>query len=107
MKTLLPSADLFCLEAVTYQEGRLHLRLRTRSTSAACPRCQTLSRKVHSPYARHLADLPWAGMPVQFDLQVRKFFCRNEACRQQIFCERLPAVALAYARQTVRLNEYL
>ncbi len=107
MKTLLPSADLFHLDAVTYQTGRLILRLRTRRQQAASPSCQTLSNKLHSRYLRHLADLPWAGIPVQFDLQVRKFFCRNEACQQHIFCERLAEVALADARQTVRLNSYL
>ena len=107
MNTLLPSAELFHLEATTYQAGRLILRLSTRRQQAACPACQTLSNKVHSRYSRHLADLPWAGFPVQFDLQVRKFFCRNDACPQRIFCERLAEVALVYARQTVRLNNYL
>lgn len=107
MKTLLPSAELFHLEATTYQAGRFRFRLRTRRSQAACPTCQTLSNKVHSRYFRHLADLPWAGIPVHFDLQVHKFFCRNNACPQRIFCERLPEFALAYARQTVRLNDYL
>lgn len=107
MKTLLPSADLFDLEAITYQAGRFMIRLRTRRCQAACPTCQTPSNKIHSRYSRHLADLPRAGIPVQFDLQVRKFFCRNDACQQRIFCERVPEIALVYARQTVRLNEYL
>lgn len=107
MKTLLPSAELFHLEAMTYQAGHFKFRLRTRCRRAACPTCQTLSNKVHSRYCRRLADLPWAGIPVQFDLQVRKFFCCNEACQQRIFCERLTEVALVYARQTVRLNAYL
>ena len=98
MKTLLPSAELFHLEALTYQVGRFRFRLRTRSHQAACPTCQTLSNQIHSRYVRHLADLPWAGIPAQFDLQVRKFFCRNDACPQRIFCERLLAFALAYAR---------
>ena len=107
MNTLLPFAELFHLEATTYQAGQFRFRLRTRRSQAACPTCQTLSNKVHSRYSRHLADLPWAGIPVQFDLQVRKFFCRNEACARRIFCERLTEVALVYARQTVRLNSYL
>lgn len=107
MKTLLPSAELFHLEAITYQAGRFRFRLQTRRKQAACPTCQTPSNKIHNRYSRRLADLPWAGIPVQFDLQVRKFFCRNEDCQQRIFCERLAEVALAYARQTIRLNDYL
>lgn len=107
MRTLLPGADLLHVEAVTYQAGRLKFRLRTQRRQAICPSCRTPSNKIHSRYSRHLADLPWAGIPVQFDLQVRKFFCRNDACKQRIFCERLPEFALAYARQTTRLNAYL
>ena len=38
------------------------------------------------------------------ELHTRKFRCRNELCPRKVFCERLPKVAAAYARKTVRLN---
>jgi transposase len=40
-------------------------------------------------------------------LNTRKFRCRNEVCRQKIFCERLPEVVETYARQTCRLDTAL
>jgi transposase len=52
-----------------------------------------------------LADLPWEGIAVRVRLQVRRFFCQNDACQQAIFCERLPEIAERYARQTIRLNQ--
>ena len=41
------------------------------STPAAqCPNCQQWSQSIHSRYVRHLADLPWSGIPIQIKLQV-------------------------------------
>jgi transposase len=44
---------------------------------------------------------------VRLQLLLRKFFCRNPACARQIFTERLPDVAAAYARKTSRLDAAL
>ena len=74
---------------------------------ALCPKCQHPSTSLHSHYQRSIADLPWHGVTVSIQLQTRKFRCRNELCLQKVFCERLPKVALAYARKTVRLNAAL
>jgi transposase len=68
----------------------LTLYLRAGATSACCPQCQARSFQVHSRYTRAAADLPWAGAAVRLVLAVRKFFCRNPACVQRIFAERLP-----------------
>ena len=75
--------------------------------SPHCPKCAQPSTSLHSHYQRAVADLPWHGIAVRLQLQTRKFRCRNELCRQKIFCERLPQVVAAYSRQTVRLNEAL
>jgi len=52
----------------------------------------------------HAPDLPWRGVPVVLEVQVRKFFCRNEACQRKAFTERLSRVTLPYRRQTTRLR---
>lgn len=52
-----------------------------------------------------MRDLPWQGKPVEIHLQTRRFRCRNEACDQKIFAERLPGLADPKARQTARLCE--
>jgi transposase len=79
----------------------------TTAPSALCPACGCSSSRVHSHYARHLADLPWHGRPVRVVLTVRRFFCDAVACQRRIFAERVPAVAAARARQTGRLAQAL
>jgi transposase len=44
---------------------------------------------------------------VRLEVQVRKFFCDNQACQRRIFTERLPDVAKPWARRTLRLAESL
>src|SRR5215475_12056065 len=72
-----------------------------------CPSCDVKSTRVHSRYARRLADLPWLGIAVKIELLARRFFCGNASCSQHIFCERLPSVVGKHARRTIRLNEAL
>jgi transposase len=80
---------------------------RTANLSAACPACGRPSARVHSRYARKLADLPWHGRPVRLLLEVRRFFCDTAGCHRRIFAERVPEIAAARARQTVRLSQAL
>jgi transposase len=75
------------------------------AASAACPHCGTPSDRVHSRYARTLADLPRYGRPTAIRLFVRRFRCTQPGCPRSIFCERLPGLSDAYARATVRLTE--
>jgi transposase len=72
-----------------------------------CPSCDVKSTRIHSRYARKLADLPWLGIAVTIELLARRFFCDNTSCPQKIFCERLPSVVGKHARRTIRLNEAL
>ena len=59
------------------------------------------SKHVHSRYERTLADLPWGAYTVTIRLRVRRLFCRNS------LCERLPEIALPWARRTRRLDARL
>jgi len=65
------------------------------------------STRIHSRYARKLADLPWLGIAVKIELLARRFFCDNTSCSQNIFCERLPSIVSKHARRTIRLNDAL
>lgn len=67
--------------------------------------CGECSHSRHSCYLRRLHDLPWQGVSVQLWATVGRFRCRNPACPRKIFCERLPHIARAYARQTERAAE--
>ena len=99
-RLLLPQITGLELTDVKYEEGQFIVDAHLASTTAQCPKCQAASRRIHSYYQRRIADLPWAGCPVLLVLQVRRFLCRNPACKRQVFCERLAPEVAAYARRT-------
>ena len=68
-----------------------------------CPLCGTPSTRVHSHYARCVADLPCAGRTVRLLLHVRKCFCQVPTCERHIFAERLNLFIEPWARVTQRL----
>lgn len=102
---LFPWLSSFDLNEIGVLDHSLSVQLTARQTEAACPRCAQPSPGVHSRYQRRLVDLPCAGLPVALRLAVRKFFCRNPACPQVVFSERLGEVAAPYARRTLRLRQ--
>ena len=106
---LLPDATTLRLHACAVDDATAQITLRVRSTqtSVPCPRCAVPSQRIHSHYARTLADLPWAQYRVCLQLRVRKWFCRNRSCPRRIFTERLPTVAAPWARRTLRLAQRL
>ncbi len=74
------------------------------SGPAECPRCKGQSATRHSRYTRMLRDLPVQGLPVVIQLRSSRWRCRNLACDQVIFTERLPQAAGSYAQRTSRLD---
>jgi len=85
---------------LTLADQVLTLELAATAPDAACPLCGQSSIRVHSHYARHPADLPWADCVVHYVLHVRRFFCGNAACRRRIFAERFGPALRTYARRT-------
>ncbi|MEP6761730.1 MAG: ISL3 family transposase [Sporichthyaceae bacterium] len=102
---LLPSqTDLHLDRAVADEQSHiLILEVTSTQETPACPGCATAAPRVHSHYARILADLPWADVAVRVQLHVRKCFCPTATCPRTIFCERVPLVARPWARRTTRL----
>nr|WP_255357202.1 ISL3 family transposase [Sciscionella sp. SE31] len=72
----------------------------TKSGSARCPRCGTVSSRVHSRYQRTLADAAIAGRPTTLVLRVRRFFCDANGCPARTFAEQIDGLTSAYARHT-------
>ena len=93
-------------EQFRIERGGVTISVASVEPSARCPVCERSSRRVHSRYARKLADLPWHGAPVVLRAGVRRFFCDEASCERRIFCERLPKIA-ARARKTGRLDAAL
>jgi transposase len=75
------------------------LTLQARRITACCPLCSRRSKRFHSRYERTLADLPWGAHAVTIWVRVRRLFCRNARCERCIFAERLPGIALPWARR--------
>src|SRR5918911_3085129 len=101
-----PSAGLV-LEQVRLCGEMVRLMACCAAVGATCPACGSWSEARHSQYERHLADLPIAGRRVVVDLQVRRFRCKQPACRRRTFVEQVPALAERYAHRTRRLRAVL
>ena len=83
------------------------IRAVSAATEVRGPVCGELADRVHSRYARTLADLPWAGFAVRLRVHVRRFFCADPACPRTVFAERLDGIAAAHARRTDRQRDAL
>jgi hypothetical protein len=59
------------VEAVTAAARLLLVTARAPAPEAACPKCGTVPGRVHSRYARTLADAAVGGHPVAIALAVR------------------------------------
>src|SRR4051794_24855708 len=103
----LPHLKGLRLEAVESNEDGIDVLLRTVRPRAPCPLCRGAARRVHSRYARTVADLPWSGARVPLRVQARRFHCRQAACRRRVFCERLPGLVRPYGRRTEALRRVL
>ena len=106
---LLPGSNLLRLENCEIDTDVCHVTLSGSSTqtSVPCPLCSSLTQRVHSRYARTLADLPSVNFSLTLVVQVCKFFGDNPACKRRIFTERIREVAAPWARKTARLVKQL
>jgi len=104
---LLPDIPDLQLDQIQLADQMILLTIRATHSSAVCPSCDQSSTRIHSRYTRTIADLPWADRRVQFQLQVRRFWCTNSACLRQTFAERLGAAILPWARRTQRQAQQL
>lgn len=106
---LLPCQDTLHLESweLDSTQHQLTLSVSSRQMIAYCPVCHQPAHRIHSRYVRTLRDLPCVNYCLTILLEVCKFFCLNQECQRKIFTERLPAVALPWARRTIRFAEHL
>jgi transposase len=97
---LLPHLAGVVVEAVEAAAGLLIVTARARAPEAACPKCGTVSRRVHSRYCRTLADAAVGGRPAAIVLAVRRFFCVAPGCARRTFAEQVDGLTSRYARKT-------
>ena len=97
---LLPHLAGVTIEEVAVAASLLLVTARARAPEAACPKCETVSGRVHSRYSRRLADAAVGGRPVEIVLAVRRFFCPAPGCRRRTFAEQVDGLTVRYARKT-------
>jgi transposase len=85
----------------------VRIEARTSGLASDCPACGVRSSRVHSRYERRLADTAAGGQEILVHLQVRRFFCRNDACASTTFAEQVPGLTSRYARRSSGLSETL
>jgi hypothetical protein len=105
----LPDTTSLQLDTWHLDDAHAQITLLISSIQAAprCPGCHAPARHVHSCYTRTLADLPWSGYAITWQLRVRKLFCSNTKCPRRIFTKRLPGLVAPWARRTLRLTARL
>ncbi|MEN3237977.1 MULTISPECIES: ISL3 family transposase [Methylobacterium] len=105
-KRLLPHIPAgLVVEQVDLEPDRIIISTHPRATAAACPGCGETSTRLHSRYARTLADLPRQGRRVVIAVQTRRWRYPQPHCPCRVFAERLAGVAQASARRTHRLGD--
>ncbi len=85
----------------------VRIQVRTSSLGSDCPACGVRSVRVHSRYERRLADTAVGGQETLIVLQVRRFFCRNDACVKTTFAEQIHGLTSRYGRRSSGLSQTL
>ncbi len=99
---LLPNpADLDVMALELDPEHQLTVVVASVQSGVGCQICHAVASRIHSRYARTIADLPWADFTVRLQLITRKWFCPTQACPRRIFTERLPTIVAPWARRTL------
>ncbi len=106
---VLPTIGLshFQLLDMKVEAREIIITLMISAPTAQCPDCQQWSPSIHSRYVRYLSDLPWGGVAVRIELQVRRFRCITPGCHHHYFTERVPELAPPYHRCTNRFQDWL
>ncbi|MGY3076232.1 transposase [Bradyrhizobium sp. LM6.10] len=105
ISSLVPSGLVF--DGVSDSEDTVILAVRSEAAEAQCPLCATASRRIHSRYIRHVADLPSAGRKVRLRLLTRRFTCEVPHCRRRIFAERFGEDIVPLRRRRTARLEYI
>ena len=105
ISSLVPSGLVF--DGVSDSTDSLILSVRSEAAEAECPLCATVSRRIHSRYVRHVADLPSAGRKVHLRLLTRRFSCEVPHCRRRIFAERFGEDVVPFRRRRMARLEYI
>ncbi|WP_024772770.1 transposase family protein [Aquimarina macrocephali] len=91
---ILSDEDTFKVVSVIREYDYVHIYLESKQKDCFCPKCQTVSTKLHSYYNRTFKDLPMFGNMSTIFLRSRKFYCLNNTCQVKVFAAFLKLILL-------------
>jgi transposase len=100
---LLLNSKHFIIQDISIEKNTIRLGIESITHRAVCPECSQESLNIHSTYLRYPADLAWAEWRIILNLNVKRFFCQNDACSKRTCAERFPNFVSPYARRTQRV----
>jgi transposase len=92
---------------VVGQARQLVVRAAVITDLVSCPSCGASAERVHSSYARRLADPAIAGRAATIELTVRRFFCDNTSCGRRTFAEQVQGLTTRHGRRTTTAQRLL
>lgn len=104
LAVLFPQLNDLELEQVEDTGATVRILARTRTQTAACRGCGTISARPHDQYRRRLHDLSCGGRPVVVELEVRRFRCDVPTCLVATFAEQVDGLTERYQRRSVGLR---
>ena len=106
-RVLLPQLSPVIVDDICRVDGVVRISAHPRARAARCSRCGRVSRRVHSTYRRHLADLPLAGQQTVLRLRVRRFFCDRVDCCTGTFVEQVAGLTQRHWQRSAGLQDAL
>jgi len=106
-RVLLPQLSPVVVDDICRVDGVVRICAHPRARAARCVRSGRVSRRVHSTYRRHLADLPVAGQQTVLRLRVRRFFCDRVDCSTGTFVEQVSGLTDPHAQRSAGLQDAL
>lgn len=85
-------------------DDTIFIYVKSKSSDAICPYCNTKSGKIHSYYERSFQNLPIQSKKTLIILKNRKMFCQNPDCNKNTFAERFQFI-LSKSKKTKRLED--
>ena len=82
----------------------IRIYVKSNRTSARCPYCGIIGKRVHSRYERRFRDLPIQGKKVEIVLNNLKYFCTNLECGHKTFAEAFDCLPFK-GKRSKRLTE--
>ncbi|MEX5713532.1 ISL3 family transposase [Parafrankia sp. FMc6] len=97
---MLPHLANVVVDGAERSADGIRLRVHARAGQVACPRCATMSGRVHGRYRRRLVDTALGGTGLVVDLLVRRFRCAEASCVVVTFAEQVEGLTRPHARFT-------